>query len=270
MKKILRLVVVAGLLYSCKDEKKQPKMLQKNNAIEIPQAVKTLMDAVNKDSNNIELQMQLITSLDSTGLYKQALNYIDKLITTDSLNNSFWLKRGQICKQAEDTAAAIKSFKYAAKIYPTPIAMMELANLYAETKNIATLSICDQLMKMNPGGNYNAQAYFFLGVYFSKIGDKKTAFNNFNKSIAQDFHFVDAYLEKGYLFYSDKNFNEALKTFQQLTAINQTNADGYYWQAKCNEAMHNKNESINLYEKALLLNPNIQEAKDALIRLKSY
>jgi tetratricopeptide (TPR) repeat protein len=268
MKKIMFLVFVAPIFFSCKDEKKYPITSAQINAIEIPEVIKTMINAAKKDSTNIQLQMKLIASLDSIGLHKQALINIDKLITTDSLNNSFWLKRGQICKQLEDTPAAIQSFKYAARIYPTPIAMMELANLYAETKNIAALSISDQLMKMNPGGNYNAQAYFFMGVYFSKIGNQKYALDNFNKSIAIDFHFVDAYIEKGYLFYSNKNYSDALKTFQQLTAINQTSADGYYWQAKCYEAINNKNEAISLYEKALLLNQNIQEAKDAIARLK--
>jgi len=51
--------------------------------------------------------------------------------------------------------------------------MMELANLYAETKNPLSLSICRQLLEMNPGGDYNPQAYLLAGIYYAKIGDKK-------------------------------------------------------------------------------------------------
>ena len=93
------------------------------------------MENAAKDSGNIALKINLIDALDSLGFRKEALHEIDKLITTDSLNNTFWLKRGQICKVLEDTPSAIRSFHFAAKIYPTPLALMELANLYAETKN---------------------------------------------------------------------------------------------------------------------------------------
>jgi len=268
MKKSLLFILTIVLLFSCKDEKKENNITTEKKTIEIPAPIKTLMDAAKKDSNNLELNLQIVTSLDSLGLYKDALINLDKFIKKDSFNNTLWLKRGQICKEAQDTVAAIKAFTYAARIYPTPQTLMELANLYAETRNPLTISICEQLMKMNPSKEYDAQAYFFVGVYYSKTGDKINALNCFNKSISQDFHFSDAYIEKGYLLYNDKRYQDALVVFVQLSKVNQMLSDGYYWQAKCNEALNKKEAAIALYEKALLLDPNLTEAKDAIEKLK--
>jgi tetratricopeptide (TPR) repeat protein len=213
------------------------------------------------------LKLKIVTSLDSLGFHKEALSKLDELITKDSLNNDFWLQRGIICKQTGDTAAAIKAFKYSAKIYPTPTSMMELANLYAETKNPLTISISKQLLKMNPGGDYNAQAYLLVGIYYAKVGDKNNALTFYNKSIAEDFHFSEAYLEKGYLLYNDKKYTDALKNFIQLTQVNQTLADGYYWQAKCLEALNDKANSIKMYQKTIQLDTTIKEATIAIERL---
>lgn len=269
MKNNFFFLLILFIFFSCKNERKADKIASpKNIEILVPDFINQLIIAAKIDSNNINLQLQIVKSLDSLGFYKQALQTIDKLINTDSLNNIFWLKRGQICKELEDTVAAIKAFKYAAKIYPTPMALMELANLYAETKNPLALSISNQLMLMNPSNNYNAQAYFFIGVYYAKIKDNKNALMAYDKSIENDFHFDETYIEKGILFFNEKKYNEALEVFQQLTKISQTNSEGYYWQAKCFEIQNNNTKAIESYEKALLLNSKLNEATTALKRLK--
>ncbi len=257
---------------ACKDEKKTPNFPPDLRVTkvqeEIPDNIKQLILLSSKDTANKELQFQVVISLDSFGLHNEALYKLDKLIVSDSFNNSFWLKRGQICKVIGDTTAAIKAFRYAAKVYPTPIALMELANLYAEAKNPLTLSICRQLVEMNPTGDYDAQANLLVGIYYNNIGDKAKALEFYNKSIAQDFHFTDAYMEKGYLLYTEKKYAEALKNFQQLSQLNQTFAYGYYWQGKCYEALTDKVNATKFYERSIQLDTSIKEANTAITRLK--
>ncbi|MFY7963594.1 MAG: tetratricopeptide repeat protein [Chitinophagaceae bacterium] len=268
MKNLFSSILLISLIFSCKDDKKEPITTINTKTISIPESVKAVIDAAKKDSTNTDLQLQVVTALDSLGLYKEALLKIDKLITNDSLNNTFWLKRGLICKQIGDTAAAIKAFRYSAKIYPTPTALMELANLYAETKNIAALNISKQLMQMNPGGDYNAQAYLLAGIYYAKIGEKLNALKLFDKSISEDFHLSEAYLEKGYLLYEETKYKEALQNFIQLSQINQSYADAYYWIGKCSEALNDRQKAIDSYQKSLQLDSSIKEATIAIERLK--
>ncbi len=268
MKHLLSIFILIISFSSCKnhEEKKDISVAIKKEK-ELPEFVQELMNKADSDSSNISLKINLIDALDSLQFKEKALIELDKLITRDSLNNSYWLKRGQICKVLDDTANAIKAFHYAAKIYPTPIALMELANLYAETKNQKTISICKQLMKMNPDGKFDAEANFFMGVFYAKMNDNNNALKYFNLSIAKDFHFDDAYIEKGYLLYNNKNYDAALNVFKQLVAINQTSADGYYWLGKCFEALNNKSEAITNYNKAIVFNADLFEAKQAIERL---
>jgi tetratricopeptide (TPR) repeat protein len=270
MRKIFILISVIVFCFSCKDETKKAKetILTKPKIV-LPEALQELVNDAKKDSNNVSKQVELIRQLDSSGFHSNALHHLDILISKDSLNNDYWLKRGQICKVLEDTPSAIKAFHYAARIYPTPLALMELANLYAETKNVKTVSICKQLMSMNPDGSYDAQANFFMGVFFSKMNDIPNAIKYFDLSIEKDFHFDDAYIEKGYLLYNNKKYDAALTVFKQLVAVNQTSADGYYWIAKNFEALGKIDEAIKNYNKALVFNTELNEAKQAITRLSS-
>ncbi len=269
MKKLVFIFIIT-VAFSCKDEVKKNDATNKdslNKTTKIPAAINALIEQSKKDTGNIDLQLNIVKILDSVGLYKDALQHLDKVIATDSLFQDYWFIRGKLCNKLKDTAAAIKAFNYAAKIYPKPETLLELADLFALTKNPNTLIICDVIMKNNPGGDYNDKAVFFKAVYYSKINDKQKALSLFDKCISYNYHFAEAYLEKGFIYFDEKKYNEALKIFEQLTNVNPANADGYYWQAKCKEAMNNKEEAIALYKKSLQLDESIAEAREAITKL---
>lgn len=257
------------MLFACNDDVAKDKKPSTNiSNSKLPEAAtKIIAEATAKNATKAA-QLNAVNSLDSMGLFKEAIGCLDNLIHTDSLNYDYWLRRGQLCKYALDTPAALKAFKYAAKIYPTPLALMELANLFAETKNPLAVSISDQLIKMNPSGIYNAQAYLYTGIYYSRTGSNKKAFDFFEKCLAENNHLEDAYIERGYLLFELKRYEEALQNFVLLNKVTPTSADGYYWQAKCNAALGKKDLAIELYNKSLQLDPTIKEATEALKQLQ--
>jgi tetratricopeptide (TPR) repeat protein len=104
-------------------------------------------------------------------------------------------------------------------------------------------------------------------VYYARKGDEQKAVNAFNACISNDFNYMEAYMEKGFLYYEDKKISDALKVFQTAATVKNTYADSYYWMAKCYEALNNKTEAINSYQRSLSLDPGIKEATAALQRL---
>ena len=118
------------------------------------------------------------------------------------------------------------------------------------------------------GREYTAHAAFIEGVYYARTGSKEKAMNAFNTCIANDLNYTEAYMEKGFLYYDDKKISEALQVFQTLVKVKNTYADGYYWSAKCYEALNNKTEAIAYYQKSLVLDPKLKEAGEALKRLE--
>ena len=62
---------------------------------------------------------------------------------------------------------------------------------------------------------------------------------------------------------------QSWKTFQYASKINYSNADAYYWTARCYEAIGKKEEALDYYYQAVTFDRNFTEAKEAIKRLKS-
>ncbi len=254
------------LFTACKNEPKNtvPEALKKD---EMPAPVQQLFSKLAQHPDSAGLRLRLVDALDSLGAFKQAMLQMDSLIHKDSLNYGFWYRKARLQEDAHDTAGALKSYKYAIRVYPSPDAMLSAANLLAEKKDSTALIICKQVEMFRMGREYTAHCSFIRGVYYARKGNKQKALDAFNTCIANDYNYLEAYMEKGFIFYDDKKIKEALAVFQTLVTVKNTYADGYYWLAKCNEALNKKAEAIDNYQRSLTLDPNLKEAATALSRL---
>lgn len=229
--------------------------------------INNIKQDIGKYPDSLPLKVQLIDMLDSMKHYDDAIAHIDCLIIKDRFNNNLWLRKGQLLREKGDTIKAIDAFNHSISIYPSPDVLLELANLYAEKKNPKVLEICDNLKKMGLGQTNDSYASFFQGIYFARIHNILKAQQYFDLAINDNYTFADPYLEKGYLFYDAKQYDEALKIFQKLSVINNTNANAYYWIAKTEEALKNKEEALINYQKAYGLDKTNVEAKASMERL---
>lgn len=230
--------------------------------------IKKMAEAVAENRDSAGLRFNYIDALDSVGDYSNAIVQMDSLILKDKGNYGLWFKLGKIYEHAGDTTKAIGSYQTALIIYKAPDGILALVNLLAETKNVETLPLCDELDNLKLGREYDSYANFFRGVYNARSGYKQIATIYFNKSIISNYTFIDAYMEKGFIMYDDKRFDDALSVFLKVAEVNSTYADAYYWQAKCFEAKANKPKAIELYQQALALDKTLQQAQDGIKRLQ--
>ena len=260
------IIAVSGLLLACNQpvKNKVPDTLTKE---EMPAPVQQLFKQIAANPDSTGLRLRLVNALDSLGAYGQALGQMDSLIKKDSLNYGLWYRKALLQESTKDTSGALRSYRYAIRIYPSPDAQLSAANLLAERKDSTALLICRQVASMRMGREYTAHCHFITGVYLARTGNKQKALDAFNNSIANDLNYTEAYMEKGFLYYDDKKYTEALKVYQTLVTVKNTYPDGYYWLAKTEEALNNKAEAINNYQKALTLDPALKEAATALQRL---
>ncbi|MEN9686788.1 MAG: hypothetical protein RLZZ28_2574, partial [Bacteroidota bacterium] len=182
-------------------------------------------------------------------------------------NYAFWYRKAKLQESGKDSSGALKSYRYAIKIYPSPDAMLAAANLLAEKKDSTAILICRQIEGQRMGREYTAHCAFISGVYYARTGQYDKALTAFNRCINNYYQYTEAYMEKGFLLYDANKTAEALQVFKTLVAIKNTYVNGYYWIAKCNEKLSAQSAAIEYYQKALLLDPNIPEARAALKRL---
>ncbi len=229
--------------------------------------VKDLTEKVKQNPDSVVLRMRLINSLDSLRQYSTAIKNIDSLLVKDSMNQGLWVTKAHLEESNKDTSNAIISYERAIRIYPSLEAQLYLANLFAETKNPKALLLCTNVLKMGQGRETDANCSFIAAVYFSRIGNTTKALEGFDKAIADNYTVIEAYLEKGFIYYDRKDFTTALKVFETAQKVSATNADVYYWIAKCYEQMGNKQEALINFQRAVGLDKNLVEAKEGVERL---
>jgi tetratricopeptide (TPR) repeat protein len=269
-KSFLFFCVIVACLASChnNDENKNIKNVSAQiSANDYPSVITNLTKQLNQNPDSMGLRILLATAFDSIGDFKHALIQMDTLLMVDSLNSGLWFTEGQILQDAKDTLHAIESYSRSAKIYPAPGTLLSIANLYAEQKNPKSLEICNHVKDLGLGGEYDAHCDFIAGVYNARTGQRDKALQLFDACIQSDFTYMEAYIEKGLVYFDEKKYRNALDVFQFASTIDKLFPDSYYWMARCYEMMGVKDSAVLRFKQSLSLDKTMNEAHEGLKRL---
>jgi tetratricopeptide (TPR) repeat protein len=202
-----------------------------------------------------------------SGKTQEALGIYDAMLSNDSLDYDTWYEKGLLLEKIRDTVPAIAALHRAFTLQPVNTYGLELAHLYAENRNPAALSICDEILRKDSSHEL-VDPFFIKGIYYSNITQYKKAIVLFDSCIARDWKFPDAYLEKGIALYEQKRYDSALTAFQMSIRVSNTFADGYYWVGRCYEATGQNERAVIYYRQALALDKDFSEAAEHIKRLQ--
>lgn len=266
MKKFIAFPIIIFCLYACNnsDTKKQATDSLNNSS---EQYLKTFAQQVKASPDSVGLRLQYAFALDSLNKYKEALQQMDSLTSKDSMNYGLWFAQGNIAEDAQDTELALKSYSNAVHIYESPDALLALANLYAEQKNNRAILLCSRVKQLGLGRDYDANCAFIIGVYYARTHDMNNALKYFDECIAYSYTYMEAYIEKGLLYFDAQQYDKALQVFQMASTVNNLYADAYYYQARCYEMMNKKDSAVMFFKQSLQIDPTMNEAREHLKKL---
>jgi tetratricopeptide (TPR) repeat protein len=253
-------------LYACNN---QDHPIQSKANSPYPSYVIDLLKEIERFPDSAALRVQLIDTMDSLNLTKDAISQIDSLIKRDPGNYGAWFRKGELAINISDTALAIRSFSSAANIYSNPDVILTLANLYAAQKNKIALELCNSVIAQKPDRTYIAHSYYIVGLFYANTGNTGAAIENFNTCIQQNYFYIDAYLEVGWIYFDQQKFTTAKEFFETATAVKPTDARGHYWTAKCLEKLGNPQKALSAYQLAFNLDNSLLEASEAISRIKA-
>ena len=214
------------------------------------------------------LQLTLARSLFALNKTAEALKICNDILQKNPDQVDMLKLKAELLDKTGNTAEAIGILERAYQFTPYNIDLnYELAYKYAENKNAKVIALCDSLIRIDTLGHH-AEPYYYKGIYFSNINDKSTALDLFGKAIQHDFNYLNAYIEKGKVQLSLKKVTAALATFQLANTISPQFPDAYYWIAKCQEELGQKDEARLNYQRAFGLDNTFTEAKEAGDKLK--
>jgi tetratricopeptide (TPR) repeat protein len=268
MKAILFFILLACITFGCgNDESKSGKEDSARNAL-LP-VIENMQQQLKQFPDSAGLRLQYAFLLDSIGQYKEALQQTDSLIKKDSANYGILFAHGQIAEDAGDTLLALRSYAAAANVYESPDVLLALANLYAEMKNERTLLICSRVKALGLGREYDAHTAFITGIYYSRLHKAREAIQYFDECIANNYTYMEAYIEKGLVYFDMQQYDKALQVFQFATTVNKLYADAYYYMARCYEMMNKKDSAVIFFQQSLQLDPALSAANEHLKKLEN-
>jgi tetratricopeptide (TPR) repeat protein len=214
------------------------------------------------------LREGLVEQLVHNNQYDKALAQVEQLLQKQPTNPAYLFMKADALERKGDTSNAITAYQQAiqsAGVFNE--AELRLASLYAETGNKTAVVLCDALLKDASAVQLRSDVLFVKAAYYNKVKNVPLALSIYNQLIREDYTYLEAYIEKGLLFYDQQKYAEAWKIFQQSTNVSNKYADGYFWMAKAEEKMNKTKEAIDNYKRSLALDQSITEARDALKRL---
>jgi tetratricopeptide (TPR) repeat protein len=234
---------------------------------QLGKAVHLLQDCCRKFPSDKDFPAKLAELYTQSNRMQDAIGIYDNILRSDTLNDDAWYEKGLLLEKKGDTPAAILALKNAYIIEPVNTYGLELAHLYAENRDPASLPLCDAALRRDSSHDL-LDPFFIKGIYFSNTEQYKKAIVQFDSCIGRDWKFADAYLEKGIALFKQKEYQPAMESFQMTVKVSETYADGYFWIGRCFEATGNKDQAIAYYRQALIYDKDFREAADRIKRLE--
>lgn len=211
----------------------------------------------------------LAAQISRARLYQETGQPIRALAIADSMLQKFPGQldaigiKAEILKQQGRSEEALALLEKAYALQPRDKeTAYNLAYEYAETRSPKALSLTDTLIKYDKTETL-ARAWYIKASYYKNMGNEKEALRYYDSSIVADYNFLDTYLDKGQLLLEQKKYEQALRSFATGQKLSPGTADFYFWVAKTQEAMGNKEDAKMNFERAFALDKTMTEAKAA-------
>ncbi len=230
-------------------------------------AIVFLNTALHELPQSILLRLSLGRAYNALGKTDDALKISEEILQINPQQVDVMKMQSDLLEKKGNIPGAISILEKAYALTPYDIELnYMLALKYAETKNPKLLKLCDSLIRQDTEG-IHAEPYYYKGIYYAVSKDKSKAIEQFNEAIKHDYTFLDAYIEKGRVLYDQKKMEEAYRTFNLAMSISPKFPEAYYWMAKCQEALGQKEEARLNYQRAWGLDKTFTAAKESAERL---
>ncbi len=232
-------------------------------------AIEFLEECTERFPQNTEFGRRLAEAYSQTGNRRRALDQYDQILEQDPDNFETWYEKGLLLLRNQDTASAVYAMERSFSLMPISYSGLALANLYASMKDDRALEICDILIARD-SSEVLTDALFMKGIFHLETKQYPKALGYFEECIRRDWKLIDAHLHKGIVQYEMKNYKTALETFRLAATVSNTVPDSYYWMARCQEELGERENAIINYERAISLDQegSFEEARTRLRRIR--
>jgi len=227
-----------------------------------------LQEAQRKFPNNFLLELSQATLLNQTGSVDSALSITTRWIQAGQSEAELFLLHAALLDKKGNSFEAIRVLEILHSHLPQDHELAEMLALrYAESGNPKIFPLCERLQQLDSMGR-DATPHYYLGIYYANKKQRSEAVQAFDRAIQADHNFIDAYIEKASLLFESNAYLQAAQVLDKALLIAPDHAPVYYWTAKCQQALGDRESAKLNYLKAYGLDNSFLEAKRAADELK--
>lgn len=256
-------IIILLFIFSCDRNK-----LKSTNINEPKNLEDSSLKLIDKYPDSLLLKENIIQKYRDREDYNNAIITVNNFLKKDSTNGRLWNIKAVLHFENGDTLKSIESFEKELIYLSSPTDSISLATLYAETKNSKAIEISNQLKKSYLI-KYEKETEFINGLFNYYKNDYMNALVHYEKCIAIDYTFMEAYREKAICLMSQNKFKEAIATLNKAVVLKNNFDEGYYYLGICYEKIKNIELAKQSYGKAILYSPDYIEAQQALDKLNN-
>lgn len=198
--------------------------------------------------------------------YDTATFYINRSLHYNRTRPVSHFQKGMILKEWGDTMKAISCFMTAIEFDNQYYdAYMQLGILHAAVKDVRALGYFNNAIQLNP---VSVEAYYAKGLFMQQSGDYENALKTYEELLKISPGNLDAQFNIGAIYYEQKKQEDAIRQFEGVLANDPNYFRSYYGLGRCYEALGKKKEAIENYRKCLAIRPDYAFASQQLDRLQ--
>jgi len=221
-------------------------------------AIDNISKRISRNPNDVSLFVSRAQAYHRIGGYDEAIQDINHAIKMDSTQYEYFLFLGDILLDYNRSKDAIRVINSAVYRFPDNTkCLLKQAETYHVLKQYQqSTSALNALLLRDPN---NAQAFFLFGQNFKELNDTTRAIQSYQKAVDNDPDILDGWINLGNLW-SKKGPNISEKYFQTAIAIDSSNVYALNSYALFLGNHNRFQESINIYKKIALLDPQFSDA----------
>lgn len=194
------------------------------------------------------------------GKFDEAINTFDKIIKCNPTWERPFFNKGRVYLKLKNYSQALAMFNRAMMLNSEDEDVYFYLGRFFEEQNefIKAKEYYEKSLKINYD---QPETHLNLGIVFFRIADYKNAIKEFESASKDEYLYIDSTINKGKALCELKKYGEALKVFLQIYVEDRKDVELMYDIAATYYKLHEFEKSRFWIKKALVLEPDYEEAK---------
>ncbi len=226
----------------------------------------SLKKALSLDAKNKEALMKMSEFYMYLNRFEESITFANKILEIDPNFSKAFIIKGMCYKDAGDTSRAILNFREAIDKDPENYnACIMLAQLHFGLKDKLAITYYNNALNLKPK---SLEAYYGLAMFYQETGELNRALETYSTILAIDPKYKNAHYNIGFIHFQYlKNYNQALKHFDDAVKCDASYYQAVYMRGLCYETLGDIQRAKGEYTRALQINPGYQMALDGINRV---